>query len=88
MPYINQQIRHNLQDLTLREILHEPRAPLGEITYIIYALLVSKVTGTVYEADFATRASLLGAVEAAKLEFYRRHVAPYEDKKLGEHGDV
>lgn len=30
----------------------------------------------------------IGALEAAKLEFYRRVVAPYEDKKIFDNGDV
>jgi hypothetical protein len=31
---------------------------------------------------------ILGALEGAKLEFYRRIVSPYEDKKIIENGDV
>lgn len=31
---------------------------------------------------------LIGALEGAKLELYRRRVAPYEDKKIEENGDV
>lgn len=31
---------------------------------------------------------VIGALEAAKLELYRRRVAPYEDKKIEENGDV
>jgi hypothetical protein len=31
---------------------------------------------------------VLGALEGAKLEFYRRVAAPYEDKKIKENGDV
>lgn len=31
---------------------------------------------------------ILGALEGAKLEFYRRVAAPYEDKKIIENGDV
>lgn len=30
----------------------------------------------------------LGALEGAKQEFYRRVVAPYEDEKIVENGDV
>jgi hypothetical protein len=30
----------------------------------------------------------LGALEGAKLEFYRRVVVPYEDWKMTENGDV
>jgi len=31
---------------------------------------------------------MLGSVEAAKLEIYRRLIAPYEDTKIKENGDV
>ena len=31
---------------------------------------------------------VIGALEACKLEFYRRTVAPYEDKKIKENGDL
>jgi len=31
---------------------------------------------------------VLGAIEGAKLEFYRRVAAPYEDGKIKENGDV
>lgn len=31
---------------------------------------------------------IMGALEGAKQEFYRRVVAPYEDKKCKENGDV
>jgi len=30
----------------------------------------------------------MGALEGAKLEFYRRVVVPYEEKKMKENGDV
>jgi hypothetical protein len=30
----------------------------------------------------------IGALECAKLELYRRKVAPYEDGKIAENGDV
>jgi len=32
--------------------------------------------------------ALVGVLECAKLEFYRRAVAAYEDKKIKENGDV
>lgn len=31
---------------------------------------------------------VIGALEGAKLEFYRRIVSNYEDKKMNENGDV
>lgn len=30
----------------------------------------------------------IGALEGAKLELYRRRIAPYEDKKIKENGDI
>jgi hypothetical protein len=38
--------------------------------------------------SYQTINDVLGALEGAKLEFYRRVVAPYEDKKIKEKGDV
>lgn len=37
---------------------------------------------------YGTINDVLGALEGAKLEFYRRVAAPYEDKKKEENGDV
>jgi hypothetical protein len=31
---------------------------------------------------------IIGALEGAKMEFYRRVVIPYEDRKIIENGDV
>ena len=36
---------------------------------------------------YQTVNDILGALEGAKLEFYRRVAAPYEDKKIKENGD-
>ena len=38
--------------------------------------------------SYATINDIVGALEGAKLEFYRRVAAPYEDKKIIENGDV
>lgn len=51
----------------------------GELSDEIYQELEN------YESEMG---DLLGAIEAAKLEFYRRVAAPYEDKKCMENGDV
>ena len=37
--------------------------------------------------SYATINDIVGALEGAKLEFYRRVAAPYEDKKIIENGD-
>ena len=38
--------------------------------------------------SYATINDIIGALEGAKMEFYRRVVAPYEDEKIKENGDV
>lgn len=38
--------------------------------------------------SYQTINDALGALEGAKLEFYRRVAAPYEDKKIAANGDV
>lgn len=38
--------------------------------------------------SYQTINDIIGALEGAKLEFYRRVVVPYEDKKCQENSDV
>jgi len=38
--------------------------------------------------SYATFNEVIGALECAKLEMYRRMIAPYEDRKMIENGDV
>lgn len=39
-------------------------------------------------SNYQTINDVVGALEGAKLEFYRRVAAPYEDKKMIENGDI
>jgi len=54
----------------------------GEINYLLFKF--AKEYCEKYE-DFQR---LFGEIECAKHEIYRRLVAPYEDKKIEENGDV
>jgi len=38
--------------------------------------------------SYAVFNDIMGAIEGAKLEFYRRKVVPYENIKITENGDV
>lgn len=51
-------------------------------TFIIRKYLENK------ELKYKLINDVLGALEGAKQEFYRRVVAPYEDVKIKENGDV
>jgi len=38
--------------------------------------------------NYQTMNDIIGAMECAKMELYRRMIAPYEDKKILQNGDV
>ncbi len=59
---------------------------VGQLTYQLtrVAILYLEAKGQSYQ----TYAEILGALEATKLELYRRSIGPYEDTKIKENGDV
>jgi hypothetical protein len=58
--------------------------------YLNYAIttLVQGYLARKPKVGYAELNEVIGVLEAAKLEFYRRRVAPYEDGKIKENGDV
>lgn len=89
MPYIPKQDR-----LRVLAGVGSDRIPrnVGELTYLLtYNLrmyLYREATTNNFKPRFSDYAEVLGALEAAKLELYRRRIAPYEDDKMKAHGDV
>ena len=77
MPYITEEQKGEL----------ETRLPenVGELTYVLY-LTCLKYAGPT--PNYQTYAEILGALTATQHELYRRKVAPYEDRKISENGDV
>ncbi len=61
-------------------------APAGDLNYIITRLLVDWLEKR--GLSYAALADVVTVLETAKLEFYRRVGAPYEDGKIAENGDV
>lgn len=80
MPYISQEDR----DLLNNPSEWEP-STAGELNYAITRLLIAYLGGA---PNYQLYNDCLGALEGAKLELYRRRVAPYEDQKIQENGDV
>lgn len=56
----------------------------GTMNYTITSLIMLCMSTKTY-ADFNT---IIGILECVKQELYRRQIAPYEDKKKSENGDV
>ncbi len=79
MPYINKKSR---EELGLRAL---PKNA-GELNYLITEQLTNYIflNGESYQ----TFNDIIGALEGAKLEIYRRLIVPYEDRKARENGDV
>ncbi|MCK5614681.1 hypothetical protein KAR91_73145 [Candidatus Pacearchaeota archaeon] len=85
MPYIKKERRKKF-DPYLECTAHHIESE-GELNYCLTRLALiylRKRDGLSY----AFLNTIIGAFESAKLEFYRRWVVPYEDKKINENGDV
>jgi hypothetical protein len=87
MPYITKEERVAIRDPLTMLLFHLKDAPEdkidGYLNYIITNLLIAK-----YSPKYFNYNRAIGVLECVKQEFYRRKVAPYEDKKLQENGDV
>lgn len=65
-----------------------PKNP-GELNYAITSLLVEYMKKQNNgKLNYQTINDIVGALEGAKLEFYRRVAAPYEETKIEYNGDV
>jgi hypothetical protein len=66
-----------------------PMTP-GELNYAITLLIRDYAHGPAFESALSYQRinDVLGALEGAKLEFYRKVAAKYEDKKCEENGEV
>ena len=84
MPYINKDRRVTVQAIT-DEGSEFPQTA-GELNYYITDALDTYLS--VRGLSYTTLNEVIGVLECAKLELYRRIAAPYEDAKCAENGDV
>ncbi len=84
MPYIKQEERLKLDEKI--ESLNTNIETEGQLNYVITRLCIRYLqkNGTCYKVLNI----IDGVLDCAKQEFYRRFIAPYEDKKIKENGDV
>lgn len=83
MPYIPSESRKQFDSHI--EALVEKDISFGELNYII-----SRMIWLLWnrKPSYTLANNLIGVLECAKAEFYRRFLAPYEDIKIKENGDV
>jgi hypothetical protein len=79
MPYIKRKDKYRAGE-------GEVPISAGELNYALTRLIINYLTDK--GKSYQTINDCIGALEGCKLEFYRRVVVPYEDKKIEENGDV
>lgn len=87
MPYIKHEQREEY-DTSIDAVIGELRGhsfPPGDMNYVITCILHAAWNAN---PRYCTGNELIGVLECAKQEFYRRKLAPYEDKKMKVNGDV
>ena len=83
MPYIKQEDRPKFE--TALSLVPKIKTA-GELNYLLTRMVHKYITDNGF--SYATVNDVVGVLECAKLELYRRRISPYEDKKIIENGDV
>lgn len=85
MPYIKQTERLRIENDDAKGFGLRPDNA-GELNYLFTELAVSYLTR--HGLNYQHLNDVIGALEGAKMELYRRVAAPYEDTKIAANGDV
>ena len=86
MPYIkNQATRENISQ-HMEEVVATINNP-GDLNFAITSL-VTHYWKDAEVSNYVVLNDIMGALECAKAEFYRRVAVPYEKQKIKENGDV
>jgi hypothetical protein len=92
MPYISQIKRENLNNKmhNLTEYLESNDVNIGEMNFIISNILNIYIQKTKKQDifNYTVCNNLIGVLECAKLELYRKVISKYEDDKILENGDL
>lgn len=84
MPYIKREERAELLNFSIKQLQTFDLQP-GHLNFLISSLVKSQLQ---QKTSYNKINELIGVLECAKLEAYRRLAAPYEDEKIKENGDL
>ena len=84
MPYIDYVSRLRVLPTEARKKIN-PETP-GELNFVLTSLILSYLDRT--EKKYADYNEIMGVLECIKQELYRRVIAPYEEHKKNDNGDV
>lgn len=84
MPYISPKVREDLK----HKLVYGGRSieNVGELNYMITRMVDQYLKDN--DLSYSTINEVIGVLECAKLELYRRVASPYEDIKIAQNGDV
>ncbi len=85
MPYIKQERREELDEFINYDLKNELLTP-GDLNYLLTKIALCYNGSQVWNYQMIN--DIMGALEGAKQEFYRRVAFPYEDEKIKENGDL
>lgn len=85
MPYIKQTDRVKFATF-VKHMESQEIETAGELNYLITLLTHAFLNRS--PESYQRYNDCVGALEGAKLELYRRHIASYENDKIKENGDV
>lgn len=94
MPYISDKKRRNIdgQLVELIDMINAWGKDEGVLNYAITRLLNETLgagaPGYAHGVVYSDVNKIVGVLECAKMEFYRRIAVPYEDEKISDNGDV
>lgn len=84
MPYIKPEDRQKFND-SAKDIADKATCA-GDLNFALTVIIHSYIQKK--GLNYANCNEVIGMIEACKTEFYRKVVAPYEDLKVDQNGDV
>lgn len=85
MPYIERSMRAVVNNRIADVLAIVRDLSAGEVNYLVTQVMRG---WTQHAPSYGRYNEAVGILECVKLEMYRRAVAPYEDKKITQNGDV
>jgi hypothetical protein len=87
MPYITEAHREYYKEELdiLIDKLKSVNFPAGDVNYIVSMIVANAFKN---KECYQTANDMIGALEACKIELYRRLVSDYEDLKIKSNGDI
>lgn len=86
MPYIKTDDRARFEQV-IEALKFSPPSTPGELNYLFSVISALYLTFK-EEARYQHLNDIMGALEGAKLEVYRRIISPYEDRAIKKNGDL